>query len=81
MLKNYIATFEAPLPQDTIVALSQLFELDYQLTSQVGDALAEIGGHCTSDSQGSEEVGTLNTYVPTSPQTSNAAPGALVVAT
>lgn len=38
-LKEYIATFEAPIPQDTITALAQVFRTDCHLTSLADDAL------------------------------------------
>lgn len=41
--------FEAPLPQDTIAALSQLFKTNCQLTSLADDALIELGGDDTTD--------------------------------
>lgn len=79
-LKRYIATFEAPLPQDAIAALSHLFKLDCQLTSHADEALAVLGGHSMQDSQGSKDVGIPTTPIPTSPQTTNEAPGGLVAA-
>lgn len=45
MLKEYLATFEAPLAEDTISALAQLFKVDCQLTKRADAALAEIGGN------------------------------------
>lgn len=50
-LKDYLATFEAPLPEDTISALAQLFKVDCQLTQRADDALLELGGHPLMDSQ------------------------------
>lgn len=64
VLKEYFAAFEAPLPQDTIAALSQLFKMDCQLTSLADD----------------RDNGPLNTTSSTLPQTPTPAPGALVVA-
>ena len=79
-LKSYIATFEAPLPSDTIAALSQLFKIDCQLTSQADHALAELGGHFLQDSLGAKELSSPITPVQATTQTTSVAPGALVVA-
>lgn len=48
-LKEYLAKFELPLPQDTITALSQLFKIDCQLTSLADDTLIELNGDGTTD--------------------------------
>ena len=66
VLKHYIVTFEATLPQDKIAALSQLFKMDYQLTSLADEALAELGGHDLTDSQVTE---TTTATLPTPPHT------------
>lgn len=51
-LEEYIAAFDAPLPEDSISALAQLFKVDCQLTQQADDALAEMGGLLLPDSPG-----------------------------
>lgn len=50
-LKDYLATFEAPLPEDTISALAQLFKVDCHLTQQADAALVEMGGLFPPDNQ------------------------------
>lgn len=70
VLKEYLATFEAPLPEDTISALAQHFKVDCQLTKQADDALAEIGGHFLLDSQESEVSPASHASLSTPPQAS-----------
>lgn len=48
-LKEYLAMYNVPLPQDTIEALTHLFKLDYQLTTQADSALLELGGQDRHD--------------------------------
>lgn len=76
-LKEYITTFEARLPQDTIATLSRLFKMDCQLTSLADEALAELRGHCLTDSQ---ETKATATTLPMPPQAPSAAQGALMAA-
>lgn len=68
-LKEYLAMFEAPLPQDTITALSQLFKTDCQLTPLADDALIELGGHCTSGLRRTDITGSPSDSTPPPPPT------------
>lgn len=79
VLKDYLAMFTGPLPQEAIAALSQLFKLDCQLMTQADDALTALEVQDTPAPQERDSEGTPPAFPP-SPALASPA-GAIVVAT
>ena len=74
-LKDYMDSFKAPLSPDSVAALSDLFRLDCHLTAAADEALANLGGQCSSENLGSAALDPGS-----SPGDSAPPPGALVEA-
>lgn len=76
-LKDCLAMYEGPLPQDVTAALSRLCKLNCQLTAQVDDALVELGSQGALDLDG---MGGARTPAAAAPLVASTAPtGAVAI--